>query len=135
MIPALPREHQGCDRWGSLDRSSVSHSFKKGLVPLARRLRPKAIATMAKKKPKVKSGDSSAPLAWPEGLRPTSIRQNWYKRLRDCPAGLSLKEMAERLGEAYASVAFWAKKLNYPFTPLKRGRKSKIDWDRVDWSL
>jgi hypothetical protein len=42
--------------------------------------------------------------------------------------------MVKRLGVPYASVAFWARRFNYPFTRLRRGRKSPIDWDKVDWS-
>jgi hypothetical protein len=90
---------------------------------------------MAKKKSKATAGALAASLPWPAGLRPTPIRQKWHKCLSDCPIGLSLKAIAERLGQPYASVAFWAKKLRYPFTPLKRGRKSRIDWNRQDWSL
>lgn len=100
----------------------------------ARRLRPEVIARMAKKNSKAKSGGHAASLPWPAGLRPTPIRQRWYKCLSECPIGLSLKGISERLGQPYASVAFWAKKLRYSFTPLKRGRKSQIDWNSLDWS-
>ena len=74
-------------------------------------------------------------LDWPPGLRPTTLRQAWFDRFRTLEAGLSLKQVAERLSEPYASAAFWAKCFNYPFTKLARGRKSNIDWDNVDWSL
>ena len=74
-------------------------------------------------------------LDWPSGLRPTTLRQAWFVRFQTLEAGLSLKQVAERLAEPYASAAFWAKCFNYPFTKLARGRKSHIDWNTVDWSL
>ena len=78
---------------------------------------------------------SAKGLAWPSGLGQTEVRRQWHRRLSQLPSGLSLREMAKRLGEQYASIAFWARQFNYPFTKLRRGRKSPIDWDKVDWSL
>jgi hypothetical protein len=73
-------------------------------------------------------------LPWPPGLRPTGMRQRWHERFRALPMGLSLRQIAERLDEPYASIAFWAKLLRYRYVPQRRGRKSEIDWERVDWS-
>jgi hypothetical protein len=42
--------------------------------------------------------------------------------------------LAGRLGKTYASAAAWAKLMRYPFVTLKRGRKSSIDWEGLDWS-
>src|SRR5262249_44162890 len=73
-------------------------------------------------------------LPWPPGLRATAMRQRWYKRFRALPTGLSLRQMAERLDQPYASIAFWAKVLRYRYVLQRRGRKTEIDWDGVDWS-
>jgi hypothetical protein len=62
------------------------------------------------------------------------MRQQWHQRFAALPPGLSLRDVASRLDQPYASVAFWAKLMKYPFAPQRRGRKSDIDWDRVDWS-
>jgi hypothetical protein len=75
-----------------------------------------------------------AKLAWPAGLGRTAVREKWHSRLSELPAGLSLREMVKRLGEPYASLAFWARRFDYPFTKLRRGRKSSINWDQVDWT-
>lgn len=79
--------------------------------------------------------NSAKGLAWPVRLGRTEVRRKWHRRLSELPSGLSLREMVKCLGEPYASIAFWARQFNYPFTKLRRGRKSPIDWDRVDWSL
>jgi hypothetical protein len=42
--------------------------------------------------------------------------------------------LAELFGEPYASVAFWTKTMGYAFVARKRGRKSGIDWNGVDWT-
>jgi hypothetical protein len=67
-------------------------------------------------------------------MKQTAVRMEWHRRLAGLPDGLSLREMSERLGQAYASVAFWAKLMRYGFVPQRRGRKSTIDWDSADWS-
>lgn len=95
--------------------------------------RPEGIAKMAADKSK--EHEHASPMSWPRGMRVTPIRKTWFSRLSACPRGLSLNELARHLKEPYASVAFWAKALSYPFTPLKRGRKSLIDWEKIDWSL
>ena len=73
-------------------------------------------------------------LIWPAGLRVTVLRRQWFDRFSALPPGLSLKQIEERLGESYASVALWAKCFGYPATKLPRGRKSLTNWDAVDWS-
>ena len=73
--------------------------------------------------------------SWPRHLRPTALRLQWHARFAALPLGLSLQELSRRLDQPYASVAFWAKTMEYPFVLLRRGRKSSIDWDRADWSL
>src|SRR5438105_5867967 len=73
-------------------------------------------------------------LPWPSGLRATAVRRKWHQRLSDSPPGLSLKELVKRLAQPYASVAFWARRFKYPYTKLRRGRKTHIDWDHADWS-
>ena len=78
----------------------------------------------------VRSNGKPILLPWPEGYRPTKIRKRWHARLCECPGGLSLQALSERLDEPYASVAFWAKRMAYPFILLKRGRKSDIPLDR-----
>ena len=100
---------------------------------------------MAKKKrsPARKDSPASTPnsngraLPWPwlAGLRQTPIRLKWHRRLAALSPGLSLGQIAEQLGEPYPSVAFWAKLLGYAFTRQRRGRKSQVDWERVDWGL
>ena len=74
-------------------------------------------------------------LPWPADLRPTKIRREWHRRLASLPPGLSLREMSQKLGASYASVAFWVKKLGVAYVPQRRGRKSTVNWDKVDWSL
>ena len=97
------------------------------------RLSLEVIATMARQEGK--SLENSFRLPWPTDLRVTPIRKKWHERLCACPTGLSLKDLAKRLGQPYASVASWAKVLGYPSKPLKRGRKTQIPWDTLDWSL
>jgi hypothetical protein len=82
----------------------------------------------------VKKSSRDTELPWPLGLRATAMRQRWYERFRALPMELSLRQIAERLDEPYASIAFWAKLLRYPYVPQRRGRKTEVDWDDVDWS-
>lgn len=72
---------------------------------------------------------------WPEGLRPTRLRKLWFARFEALEPGLTLRQLAERMTQHYASVAFWAKCFKYSFSRLQRGRKSLIDWNSADWSL
>ena len=88
----------------------------------------------AKKNGSHKPSSKGPELPWPPGLRPTAMRQRWYERFRQLPGELSLRQIAERLDEPYASIAFWAKLLRYRYAPQRRGRKTSVDWDRVDWS-
>ena len=85
--------------------------------------------------PIARSTNPPRPLRWPGELKRTAIRLEWHRRLAECPHQLSLRELSERLDQSYASVAFWAKMMKYPFVLLKRGRKSLIDWGSLDWSL
>lgn len=81
-------------------------------------------------------GDSNAEgLIWPEDFRETALRRAWFDRFCALPTGLRLKEVAQRLGEPYASVAFWATRFSYVYQRQPRGRKSLVNWDIVDWSL
>lgn len=73
-------------------------------------------------------------LKWPGKLRRTSMREQWHRRLSDLPTGLSIRELAERLGDAYPTVSFWAKVFKYPFRRVPRGRKSEVAWASADWS-
>jgi len=73
-------------------------------------------------------------LHWPDSLRPTRLRKIWFERFVSLDHGLTLRELSARMGQPYASVAFWAKCFKYPFSKLARGRKSLIDWDTADWS-
>jgi hypothetical protein len=66
-------------------------------------------------------------------MRKTSARVHWHGALSSAPPGLSIRELAQRLGEAYPTVSFWAKTFGYPYKSVPRGRKTSIDWDRVDW--
>jgi hypothetical protein len=88
----------------------------------------------AKKDRSTTKSSKDAELPWPPGLRPTGMRKRWYERFRALAIGLSLRQIAERLDEPYASIAFWAKLLRYPYVPQRRGRKTDVDWDGVDWS-
>jgi hypothetical protein len=92
------------------------------------------LAMAAKKKRSTEKPSKGTALPWPAGLRPTAMRQRWYERFRGLAAGMSLRQIAERLEEPYASIAFWAKLLKYRYVPQRRGRKTELDWDGVDWS-
>ena len=72
--------------------------------------------------------------SWPVGIKQTATGMVWFDRLSKCPPGLSRNELAIQLGLPYASVAAWTKKLAYRYRIMKRGRKSVVDWQGVDWS-
>jgi len=56
-------------------------------------------------------------------------------RLAALPPGLKLAEMAQRLGEAYASVQRWAAFFGYRIRDGRTERQSRVDWSRVRWEL
>ena len=91
--------------------------------------------TALKSSAKAKNKGSSSALPWPANLRPTPVRKAWHERLSQLPPGLPLREMCKKFGEPYASIAFWARRFDYPFTKLRRGRKSSVNWSKVDWRL
>src|SRR3954465_7435043 len=73
-------------------------------------------------------------LRWPAALRRTAMRAEWHRRLSGVRPGLSIRELADELGDAYPTVSFWAKVFKYPSRRVPRGRKSEVDWDAIDWS-
>ncbi len=73
-------------------------------------------------------------LPWPARLRHTAMRAAWHRRLSAVEGGLSIRELSDRLGDAYPTVSFWAKVFKYPARRVPRGRKSEIEWSAVDWS-
>jgi hypothetical protein len=78
--------------------------------------------------------DPVSHLTWPDGVKASRPREMWFSLLGKLPPRLTLREAARALKEPYASVSFWCKKFRYPFEAVKRGRKTTIDWDAVDWA-
>jgi hypothetical protein len=78
---------------------------------------------------------SGKALRWPPGWRRTAVRVEWHRRLSSIEPGLSIRELADRLGDAYPTASFWAKRFGYRFRAVPRGRKSDVDWSSVDWDL
>ena len=73
-------------------------------------------------------------LQWPSGLKNTATRDRWFKRFAELKPGMNLQEIANELGEAYASVYRWADLFQYPFPDLRReGRVPSDSWELVDW--
>src|SRR5436190_4143498 len=70
---------------------------------------------------------------WPAGLVATRQRRAWFERLSALPAGLSVGEVARRLGRPYPTVGPWVRCFGYPYLDGRRVRWG-VSWDGVDWS-
>lgn len=72
-------------------------------------------------------------LDWPAGLAATRQRRAWFDRLSALPPGLSIDEVARRLGRPYPTVATWVRWFRYPHVDRRQLRWG-VSWDAVDWS-
>lgn len=71
-------------------------------------------------------------LKWPENLKPTAIRKNWFDKISKLQPGLDLGEAAKALREPYGAVRRWAVLFGYQF-PDRRRTVSPQQWSKVDW--
>src|SRR6266478_2668031 len=71
-------------------------------------------------------------LTWPQGLKPTTIRKEWYTKISRLPGGLDVQKAARALREPYGSVRRWGVLFGYQF-PDRRRTISKEKWVKVDW--
>ncbi|HEY2589122.1 MAG TPA: hypothetical protein VGI81_25490 [Tepidisphaeraceae bacterium] len=72
-------------------------------------------------------------LKWPETLKPTAIRRNWFEKISKLSPGLDLNEAAKALREPYGAVRRWAVLFGYQF-PDRRRTVTPQQWSKVDWS-
>jgi hypothetical protein len=72
-------------------------------------------------------------LSWPDGLKETAIREQWYEKISRLPAGLDLQKAARTLREPYGAVRRWGVLFGYEF-PDRRRTVSREQWSKVDWS-
>jgi hypothetical protein len=73
-------------------------------------------------------------LKWPESLKRTSIRSQWFDRICSLRTGLNLAEAAKALREPYGAVRRWAMLFGYQF-PDRRRTVSPEQWAGVNWNL
>ena len=71
-------------------------------------------------------------LKWPESLKPTAIRRNWFEKISKLSPGLDLNEAAKALREPYGAVRRWAVLFGYQF-PDRRRTVTPQQWSKVDW--
>jgi hypothetical protein len=72
-------------------------------------------------------------LSWPDGLKETAIRRQWYDKISRLPGGLVLQKAARMLHEPYGAVRRWGVLFGYEF-PDRRRTVSREQWGKVDWS-
>src|SRR4051812_34304937 len=71
-------------------------------------------------------------LTWPHGLKPTTIRKDWYAKVSRLPAGLDLQKAARLLREPYGAVRRWGVLFGYEF-PDRRRAVSREEWGKINW--
>lgn len=71
--------------------------------------------------------------SWPQGLKTTAIRKQWFAKVSKLPPGLDLAQAAKMLREPYGAVRRWAVLFGYRL-PDRRRSVSKEQWSKVDWS-
>src|SRR5689334_8838719 len=75
-------------------------------------------------------------LVWPAGLRETAARQAWFDRLSALPPGLTVRQVAERIGLRPRSAGKWVRAFGYPAGADGRAVRwsaAAAKWERVDW--
>ncbi|HXE52462.1 MAG TPA: hypothetical protein VN541_05570 [Tepidisphaeraceae bacterium] len=72
-------------------------------------------------------------LSWPDGLKQTDIRTEWFGKISRLAPGLTVEKAARQLREPYGTVRRWGVLFGYKF-PDRRRSVSREQWSRVDWS-
>ena len=71
-------------------------------------------------------------LKWPENLKKTAARVEWFEKFSRLDTGLGLGEVARLMGEHYGAVRRWALMFGYSF-PDQRRAVLPQQWAKVNW--
>src|SRR5215469_6683111 len=59
-------------------------------------------------------------LAWPDGLKQTAIRTEWFEKISRLPPGLNVEKASRQLREPYGTVRRWGVLFGYAFPDRRR---------------